>query len=193
MATGSLHGVLSLVEMMLSYGTGSDQASLSPKAVVAADEFVDSLSNQFEMVCRLKDGDKLATTDCEGETVPCCRVLRALPVNVCAASVCLVPCFDVLLVAIRREETLCAPVFVDALFLHPRLSVPGCLSAIFDELSSGVSADNGGKRVKSRGSNEHAVVNVGFKTVRPSPHPLCTGGVALFCVRGSHVRLETPA
>ena len=71
MATGSLHGVLSLVEMMLSYGTGSDQASLSPKAVVAADEFVDSLSNQFEMVCRLKDGDKLATTDCEGEMVPC--------------------------------------------------------------------------------------------------------------------------
>jgi len=31
-------------------------------------------------------------------------------------------------------------------------------------VSSGVTIDNGGKRVKSRGGNEHALVNVGFKS-----------------------------
>jgi hypothetical protein len=37
---------------------------------------------------------------------------------------------------------------------------------MFDDVSSGVTVEAAGKRVKSRGSNEHAIVNVGFKSVR---------------------------
>ena len=54
-----------------------------------------------------------------------------------------------------------------------------CVSAVFDDVSSGVTVESGGKKVKSRGSNEHALVNFGFKSV-------CVCGVAVWfvCVGG---------